>query len=216
MRLNRIPPDESIMPTLPLFIGVSDSDYFETDCLPGLVAAVVGREYMDVRAAEAAYHMRLDAARLIAAQLGGHGQPAVVMDGDRALFDNRQVDPDEAGEMEEVEWSNSHPVIIQVRTDREFVTSLMKADVIRVAERSDSHILCYGPPWERLSGRGCGLCHYYVEGRCGVYGLAKDAGDGAKCPAFAPVNKEYSQMSDVRYVPLDSRVRLVENNMEVS
>lgn len=212
MQLKAIDPFQKNLPTLPLLVKVGE-ELYETDCLPGVVAAVVGREYLDVRTAKAAWNMRVNAARQIAAFQGGFGIPVIVRDEKSLLADNRVCPPDEQEEMDEIDWQDCAPLVIWAHPDRAFVISLMEADMIQVGEHSDSYILRYGPPWAGINSQNCGACQYFKLDQCGVYGSKKAEDAGTQCPAFAPRQAKKSKpkkASDVKYIGLDGTVPLAE------
>jgi hypothetical protein len=210
MQLNPIDPFQKTPPTLPLVVKIAEEIY-ETDCLPGLVAAVVGREYLDVRQAEAAWNMRVDSARQIAAFLGARGVPAIVRDEKHLLADNRICPPEEKEEMDEIRWQVRDPLVIWAHPERAFVISLIEAGVIQVGELSDSYILRHGPPWEGIKAQNCGICQY-LDGKCGVYGFKKKSDDGSQCPAFVPLAAKPPKQSKEKkkYIGLDGAVELAE------
>ncbi|OPY61144.1 MAG: hypothetical protein A4E56_02251 [Pelotomaculum sp. PtaU1.Bin065] len=211
MQLKVIDPNQKNLPTLPLLIKVEDALY-ETDCLPGLVAAVVGREYLDVRTTKAAWNMRVNAARRMAALLGGFGIPAIVRDEKNLLADNRVCPPEEQEEMDEIDWAERDPVVIWAHPDRAFIISLMEAGMSHVGEHPDSYILRYGPPWEGINSQKCGACQYFkIE--CGVYGGNKAKDSGTQCAAFVPRQAKKAKSKKafaVKYIGLDGTVPLAE------
>lgn len=213
MQLKLVDPYQKKLPTLPLVVKIGEIIY-ETDCLPGLVAAVVGREYLDVRQADAAWSMRVDSARQIAAFLGMEGIPAIIRDETRLLADNRICPPDEQEEMDEIDWLEQDPVVIWAHPERAFIISLIEADVIRVGECPDSYILRYGPPWEGITTQNCDLCQYLDSKQCGVYGGEKTDEEGTRCPAFVPrsakkvISKKVINIE--QYIGLDIHVPLAE------
>lgn len=194
MMLKIITPEQE-KASLPFMIAYG-SDVYEADCLPALVAAVVGKEYMDVKNADTAWHVRVDALREIAAYLGAQGVRAIVRDNVNLLADNAVVPDEEKGELDEITWRNyDAPVVLWASTDRTFIQSLLEAKVIAVAERSDCYILRKNGAWTEAAGQECGKCLYYDRGKCAAYGFLKAESDGAKCAAFAPVHEGWKGMS---------------------
>lgn len=190
--------------TWPLIIKAG-GELWEADCLPAAVAAVVGREYMDVLTVDAAWHMRVNSARQIAALMGASGIPAIVRDMDNLMADNRLCPPDEAGEMAEVEWQDRGPVVLWAHPDRAFVLSLLEAGIIMVAERPGSYILRDGPPWAGLIGQGCDRCRYMRKAVCEMYKGRVPDDNGVNCPAFVPPGGEEGgrgQYTDLVTVPV--------------
>ncbi|MFZ5642526.1 MAG: hypothetical protein ACOY46_02905 [Bacillota bacterium] len=206
MQLKLISPYQKAPPTLPLVIKVGEN-IFETDCLPGLVAAVVGKEYMDVRTADAAWSIRVDSARQIAAILGAQGIPAIVRDHTCLLANNRLCPPDEVGEIGEIQWQKKEPLVIWAHPERAFIISLLEAGVIQVGEHPDSYIIRYGPPWEDLTAQNCGLCQYLKEGKCSVYESKCTLESGTQCPAFSPFKTlKTAAAIKSRYIGIDNTV----------
>lgn len=212
MQLKHIDPHQKKLPTLPLVVKVGEEIY-EADSIPALVAAVVGREYLDVRQVDAAWSMRVNSARQIAAFLGVEGIPAIVRDETRLLADNRLCSPEEQEEMDEIEWQDRDPLVIWAHPERAFIISLMEADVIRVGELPDSYILRDGPPWKVIKSQNCGQCQYMDNEQCGVYGGRKAPEDGTRCSAFVPRPAKKSapkKKVEQQYIGLDINAPLAE------
>lgn len=188
-------PNNTKVPTLPLFVVFSDGKAIEAGTIRGAASIVIGDEYIDCEHADVEWHMRVETARREAMKALSRNINAVVYDSRIGIIPNNySAKKDEQDYIYDSDDARL-PEKIRIENDRLFLLSLIKIGAIYVFERDDSYFLREHKKWKAIRESGgslqrCNKCLHMqkdAEGNrvCPVYDRYINETDGWDCSGFS-------------------------------
>ena len=168
---------------MPLQITIQESGMiWEAKTIRGAVSAIIGDEYLSAKDVDAEWELRLAAAKKLAAQAKKNGCKVEIYDCRKGIL----------GDDKEASEDLSNKIRIRVENDRVFLLSLVKAGIIKIAERKDTYFLRYHQKWGVLENSGgalqcCSNCLHRIYDKnivCPVYNTEKEQNDGTDCNSY--------------------------------
>lgn len=157
------------VPVLPLTVAINNEVY-ESDSIRGLMCSVLGSQYEDNEDEKDDWNSRLIYARKIAMQMIQYNMDITIVDKNIGIIPNNYAaafdDEDYMSDEDNYEKKE-----IEISTEKEFLKSLLKLNLITIYERNGSNQFLE-------SDVSCKECSHGVSGICKVYNSKVDKIEG--------------------------------------